>query len=200
MATATPTTGIAVTMTKLAAMSTATAAAVTVFPLGGIYPLMKRVTYWPQAWLGTRRHRAHCMRTSLLRWGHSSWAAGYEWNLHLRGDGLRRTNTSQLDALITITIYTCQDKRDDGQAGIKSTAILFGEHVKTILAVSTGFLVACLTVDSILDGQGVPSFSLTVGGATSYLIMQLRNLDIDDTKSCFTALATLWVESFGAYL
>jgi 4-hydroxybenzoate polyprenyltransferase len=25
---------------------------ITIFLLAGIYPLMKRVTYWPQAWLG----------------------------------------------------------------------------------------------------------------------------------------------------
>ena len=74
------------------------------------------------------------------------------------------------------------------QAGVKSTAILFGEHVKPILAVFAGLMVACLTVAGVLNGQGVPYFALTTGGTASYLIMQLRNLDVDNVKSCFTAV------------
>ena len=57
-----------------------------------------------------------------------------------------------------------------------------------MLAVFAGLLVACLTAAGILNGQGVPYFILTVGAAASYLIMQLRNLDIDDPKSCFIAV------------
>ena len=76
------------------------------------------------------------------------------------------------------------------QAGVKSTAILFGQYVKTILAVFAGLLVASLMTAGILNGQGVPYFTLTVGGTATYLIVQLLNLDADDPKSCFTAVSS----------
>jgi 4-hydroxybenzoate polyprenyltransferase len=88
------------------------------------------------------------------------------------------------------TIYACQDKRDDVQAGVKSTALLFGEHVKTILVVLTASLVACLTMAGVLNGQGIPYFAITVGGTASHLILQLQNLDVDDAKSCLTVVCS----------
>jgi 4-hydroxybenzoate polyprenyltransferase len=86
------------------------------------------------------------------------------------------------------TIYACQDKRDDVQAGVKSTALLFGGHVKRILAVFATSLVTCLAVVGALNNQGIPYFILTVGGAAVHLTMQLRNLDVDDPKSCLDAV------------
>ena len=85
-------------------------------------------------------------------------------------------------------IYACQDKRDDVQAGVKSTALLFGAHVKRILAVFAVSLVTCLAVAGALNNQGIPYFILTVGGAAAHLTMQLRNLDVDDPKSCLNAV------------
>lgn len=54
------------------------------------------------------------------------------------------------------TIYACQDKRDDVKAGVKSTALLFGAHVKKILAVFAMSFVTCLAVAGALNNQGVP--------------------------------------------
>lgn len=86
------------------------------------------------------------------------------------------------------TIYACQDKRDDVQAGVKSTALLFGAHVKKILAAFATSLVTCLAVVGALNNQGIPYFILTVGGAAAHLTMQLRDLDVDDPKSCLDAV------------
>ncbi len=94
---------------------------------------------------------------------------------------IRNTITPEL---VADTIYACQDKRDDVQAGVKSTALLFGAHVKKILAVFAASLVACLAVAGLLNGQGIPYFMLTVGGAAAHIMMQLRNLDVDDPNSC----------------
>ncbi|KAI9451306.1 4-hydroxybenzoate polyprenyl transferase [Lactarius psammicola] len=138
---------------------------ITVFPLAGIYPLMKRVTYWPQAWLGVAMNMI-----SLVAW------SALHARLHLASG-----------ALIFDTIYACQDKRDDVQAGVKSTALLFGAHVKKVLAVFAGLLVTCLAVAGALNNQGIPYFILTVAGAATHLAMQLRNLDVDDPKSCLNA-------------
>jgi 4-hydroxybenzoate polyprenyltransferase len=78
-----------------------------------IYPLMKRVTSWPQAVLGLAFSWGALMGWSatfaslslapiLLYFSASSWTIGYD------------------------TIYALQDKRDDAIVGIRSTARLFG--------------------------------------------------------------------------
>jgi len=147
---------------------------ITVFPLAGIYPLMKRVTYWPQAWLGLAINMISLVAWSALR-----------ARLHLASGAL--IFGLWCWTLYYDTIYACQDKRDDVQAGVKSTALLFGPHVKKILAAFAGLLVTCLAVAGALNNQGIPYFILTVGGAAAHLIMQLRNIDVDDPKSCLDA-------------
>ncbi|KAI9445930.1 4-hydroxybenzoate polyprenyl transferase [Lactarius indigo] len=144
---------------------------VTVFPLAGIYPLMKRVTYWPQAWLGVAMNMI-----SLVAW------SALHARLHVASGAL--IFGLWCWTLYYDTIYACQDKRDDVQAGVKSTALLFGAHVKKILAVFAGLLVTCLAAAGALNNQGIPYFILTVGGASAHLTMQLRKLDVDDPKSC----------------
>ena len=78
-----------------------------------IYPLMKRVTSWPQAALGLAFSWGALMGWSatfaslalapvLLYFSAFSWTIGYD------------------------TIYALQDKRDDAIVGIRSTARLFG--------------------------------------------------------------------------
>ncbi|KAH9051797.1 4-hydroxybenzoate polyprenyl transferase [Lactarius vividus] len=134
----------------------------TIFPLAGFYPFMKRITYWPQAWLGVSINML-----SLVAWG-----------------ALRARLDPASGALLFDTVYACQDKRDDVQAGVKSTALLFGNHVKKFLAVFAGIFVACLATAGVMNNQGIPYFILTVGGAAVHLTQQLRNLDVDDPKSC----------------
>ncbi|KAH8983733.1 4-hydroxybenzoate polyprenyl transferase [Lactarius akahatsu] len=142
-----------------------------IFPLAGFYPFIKRITYWPQAWLGVSINML-----SLVAWG-----------------ALRARLDPASGALLfgmwcwTIyydTVYACQDKRDDVQAGVKSTALLFGNHVKKVLAVFAGIFVACLAMAGVMNNQGIPYFILTVGGAAVHLTLQLQNLDVDDPKSC----------------
>ena len=82
-----------------------------------IYPLMKRVTWWPQAFLGITFNwgvwmgwaaveGSVSMATCVLYVGCMLWTMGYD------------------------TIYAHQDKADDIHAGVKSTALLFGEASK----------------------------------------------------------------------
>jgi 4-hydroxybenzoate polyprenyltransferase len=83
-----------------------------------LYPFMKRVTWWPQAWLGLTfnwgaliGYSALTARTSaidlVLYAGCFFWTLGYD------------------------TIYALQDVEDDALAGVKSTARLFGRHART---------------------------------------------------------------------
>lgn len=81
------------------------------------YPLMKRITWWPQLFLGFT-----------FNWGALvSWAAVV---------GVVASPALWLYAAGTVwtlaydTIYAHQDKEDDEHAGIKSTARLFGKSSK----------------------------------------------------------------------
>jgi 4-hydroxybenzoate polyprenyltransferase len=74
------------------------------------------------------------------------------------------------------------------KAGVKSTALLFGRHVKKFLAVFAGIMVACLTSAGVLNGQGVPYFTVAVGGTAYYFVSQLQNLDVDDPNGCLSAV------------
>ena len=86
-------------------------------PLVAAYPFMKRITWWPQVWLGLTFNWAvlvaYAIKTGtltpavlVLYLGLMFWTVGYD------------------------TIYACQDIEDDAMIGVKSTARRFGKHVK----------------------------------------------------------------------
>ena len=81
--------------------------------LVGAYPLMKRLTWWPQAFLGLTFNWGAIMGWTAVT-GHIGWgaillyAAGFCWTM------------------VYDTIYAHQDARDDETAGVKSTARRFG--------------------------------------------------------------------------
>jgi 4-hydroxybenzoate polyprenyltransferase len=82
--------------------------------LVAIYPLMKRMTWWPQLFLGFTFNwgllLGGCAETGTIPVAHLiAYAAGIFWTLGYD------------------TIYAHQDMRDDADAGIKSTALLFGD-------------------------------------------------------------------------
>jgi len=81
------------------------------------YPFMKRITWWPQAWLGL-----------VFTWGVPvGWVA-------LRSDHLEVMAALYAGALFWCmgydTIYALQDREDDAIAGIKSSALRLGENVQ----------------------------------------------------------------------
>ena len=53
------------------------------------------------------------------------------------------------------TIYAHQDREDDALIGIKSTAILFGEHTKPLLAVFYALAVVLLALAGWSAGAGL---------------------------------------------
>lgn len=86
-------------------------------PLVAAYPFMKRITWWPQVWLGFTFNWAvlvaYAAKTGemtlpvfILYAGLIFWTIGYD------------------------TIYACQDIEDDAIIGVKSTARRFGSRVK----------------------------------------------------------------------
>jgi 4-hydroxybenzoate polyprenyltransferase len=138
--------------------------------LVAIYPFMKRVTYWPQFFLGLAFNWG-----ALLGWaavtGGLTWtpvilyAAGIAWTLGYD------------------TIYAHQDKEDDALVGIKSTALRFGPQTKLWIA---GFFTAT-TVGIAEAGAtiGVGNvFYAGLGIGALHLAWQLATLDIDDPDRC----------------
>src|SRR6202034_3694255 len=86
-----------------------------------IYPFMKRITYWPQIVLGLA-----------FSWGAlMGWAAAFG-SLSLAPVLLYAGSISWV--ICYDTIYAHQDREDDALIGIKSTALLFGERTKPMLA------------------------------------------------------------------
>jgi 4-hydroxybenzoate polyprenyltransferase len=82
-----------------------------------VYPMMKRVTSWPQAVLGLA----------------FSWGALVGWSAQFGALGLPALLLYGSAFCWTIgydTIYALQDARDDAIVGIKSTARLFGAHAR----------------------------------------------------------------------
>jgi 4-hydroxybenzoate polyprenyltransferase len=80
------------------------------------YPFMKRITWWPQAWLGL-----------VFTWGALvGWVA-------LRGDQLEVIGALYAGAFFWCmgydTIYALQDREDDALVGIRSSALRLGGHV-----------------------------------------------------------------------
>ncbi len=85
------------------------------------YPFMKRITWWPQAWLGivfswgalvggAAVAGALAAPILLLYAGSMAWVIGYD------------------------TIYACQDREDDALIGVRSSALRMGGRVRSGVA------------------------------------------------------------------
>lgn len=81
------------------------------------YPFMKRITWWPQAWLGLVFSWA-----ALVGW--AEIAGSLHWPLWLLYAG------SICWVIGYDTIYALQDREDDALIGVRSSARAMGAHVK----------------------------------------------------------------------
>ena len=98
--------------------------------LVAVYPFMKRIMGFPQAWLGL-----------VFTWGvNVGWIA-------LRSDRLEVMAALYAGAVLWCvgydTIYACQDREDDASVGIGSSALTLGQHVKAGVA---GFYAGALAL------------------------------------------------------
>lgn len=135
-----------------------------------IYPFMKRVTDWPQLFLGFA----------------FSWGALMGWAAAL--GRLDAAPVALYFAAIawTIgydTIYAHQDKEDDAVVGVRSTARLFGERTGPWLVGLYGLTVALLAAALALAGVGVFAW-IGLAAFAGHLVWQIRRLDIDDPDVC----------------
>ncbi len=135
------------------------------------YPYMKRITYWPQAWLGLTFNWGALVGWTAMRGGFEwaaapLYAAGFFWTLGYD------------------TIYAHQDKDDDALIGVKSSALALGPRTKPFVAVAyllTMALVAYASMRIVMPGW--PALAL-LGAAGLHLAWQVATLDINDAGNC----------------
>ncbi|KAJ2161477.1 Para-hydroxybenzoate--polyprenyltransferase, mitochondrial precursor (PHB:polyprenyltransferase) [Coemansia sp. RSA 552] len=160
-------------------------------PLVVIYPLMKRVTYWPQLVLGLAYNWG-----ALAGW--TAVAGSMDWavTLPLYTAGVAWT-------LVYDTVYGHQDKRDDIAAGVKSTSLLFGDRTKAVLSGFSATTIGLLCLSGYMNGQGPLFFATIAGGGSAHLAWQLWRVNINNPASCWSTFKSYtWFGAivFGAVL
>jgi 4-hydroxybenzoate polyprenyltransferase len=134
------------------------------------YPFMKRITWWPQAWLGLTFNWGALLgfaaqtgrldvADAMLYAGLFFWTLGYD------------------------TIYAHQDKADDELIGVKSTARLFGGQSPKWILRFYAIAFTLIMAAGFSEHTGWPfAFVLLLPGA--HLLWQLRKLDIQIPENC----------------
>ena len=134
------------------------------------YPFMKRITYWPQLFLGLT-----------FNWGIvMGWAS--------------ITNNISIEPIILYlsaifwtlgydTIYGLQDIHDDEIVGIKSTSIKFKNNVKVFVGICYSLFVLCILILGLL--MEIDKYLLTLSAFFILsLIYQIKNFKANNPKSC----------------
>lgn len=135
-----------------------------------VYPLMKRITHWPQAVLGLTFNWGALLGWAAVR-GDLDWPP-----VVLYGAGLFWT-------LGYDTIYAHQDKEDDAMVGIKSTALRLGDATRPWLFGFYGLTLALMALSGWLVGLNWPFFAgLVLAGG--HLAWQAARVDIHDPANC----------------
>jgi 4-hydroxybenzoate polyprenyltransferase len=140
-------------------------------PLAFTYPLMKRITYWPQLFLGITFNYG-----LILAWisianevsiipmifylGAIFWTRGYD------------------------TIYVFQDIKDDEIIGVKSTSIKFKNSPKKFLITTYFIFIISLILIGLLMNFKIFYFMFLIIPIFQLLKFQIKDLVIKDTGDC----------------
>ena len=134
------------------------------------YPFMKRITYWPQFFLGLT----------------------FNWGIIMAWTAL--TNDISLEIILLYlsaifwtlgydTIYGAQDMSDDELIGLKSTSIKFKKNIK--LFVGTSYSITILLIVYLFKTNiGFNIFSITLVLFIYSLFYQILKLNKNKPKSC----------------
>ncbi len=142
-------------------------------PLAFAYPLMKRITYWPQLFLGITFNYG-----LILGWiafsneistvpivfyiGAIFWTLGYD------------------------TIYGFQDIKDDEIIGVKSTSIKFKNEPKKFLYICYSFFISSLFIVGILMKFNIIYFLFLIIPIFHLLFFQVRKIDTRIPEICLS--------------
>ncbi len=138
--------------------------------LVAVYPFLKRITWWPQAWLGLTFNWGALLgfaaqtgtidaADAMLYAGLFFWTLGYD------------------------TIYAAQDKDDDALIGVKSTARLFGARARDWVLGFYAAAFALILAAGFAAHAGWP-FAFVMLAAGAHLLWQVHTLAIDDASRC----------------
>jgi 4-hydroxybenzoate polyprenyltransferase len=141
-----------------------------VLGLIGSYPFMKRITYWPQVFLGLNFNWG-----ALIGWTAVTGALGWP-PLLLYAGGVFWTVGYD-------TIYAHQDKEDDIRIGVKSSAIALGVHTRPWLFAFYGAAVLLWSAAGHAAGLGA-MFWAGLAAAAAQLAWQAAQVATDDPADC----------------
>ena len=141
--------------------------------LAFIYPFMKRITYWPQLFLGLT----------------------FNWGIIMGWTSL--TNTISIEPLVLYlsaifwtlgydTIYGLQDILDDEIIGIKSTSIKFKNNVKVFVGTCYSLCVLLILIMFFMMQINKYLLLLTIPFIFSF-IYQIKICKISNPESCLVA-------------
>ena len=138
--------------------------------LAFLYPFMKRITYWPQLFLGIT-----------FNWGVlMAWSAV---NNNISAEIITLYVSAIFWTLGYDTIYGAQDMSDDEIIGLKSTSIKFRKNIKLFVGMS--YLITILLVTYLFRTNiGFNFFSILLVFFISTLIYQMFNFNKNKPKSC----------------
>nr|WP_294189903.1 4-hydroxybenzoate octaprenyltransferase [uncultured Sphingomonas sp.] len=132
------------------------------------YPFMKRITWWPQVWLGLV----------------FSWAALVGWTEawgSLSAGGVLLYAGSIFWVVGYDTIYALQDREDDALVGIRSSALRMGRHVRG--GVGLCYLIAViLWAAALWQVRADPLAFVALLPVAAHLAWQVATLAPDDAK------------------
>jgi len=141
--------------------------------LASTYPFFKRFTHLPQVVLGIA-----------FGWGIPMAFAAETGAVPALAWALLAVNTTW--SVIYDTLYAMVDREDDLAVGIKSTAILFGQHDVPIVAALMVAMIAALAAIGLWQGLGWGWYAGVAAAALLFArqIMQVQGRDRD---ACFRA-------------
>lgn len=142
-----------------------------------IYPFAKRLTWWPQLFLGIA----------------FNWGVLVGWVAHrgqLEWPAVALYLAGVFWTLFYDTIYAHQDKEDDALIGVKSTARLFEHNTPVWLRrflVGMVLMMGLAVVFALTEADSVLVLVIALGGPWAmgwHLVWQMRTLDIDNPDNC----------------
>ena len=136
------------------------------------YPFMKRITWWPQLWLGLAFNYGALLGWAAATGGLSAaplllYAGGIFWTLGYD------------------TIYAHQDTEDDALVGVKSSARWLGDRTRPFLCATYSATIILIAAAGTMVGLHWV-FYMLLAVAAAHLAWQARALKIDSPEDCLT--------------
>lgn len=150
------------------------------------YPFMKRLTWWPQAWLGLT----------------FNWGALVAWAAVANGLGAPALLVYAAGLFWTLgydTIYALQDIEDDALAGIRSSARRLGSGVRRGVALFYAAALLCLIAALLMLGASPLAYAALVPVA-AHFAWQAGRLAPDDPARALRLFRSNAVAGFLVFL